>query len=461
MKRRDFLHMAIATTAVAGARPLFARSQQSGPVGANNRIRAAIIGCGNRGRAVAREWIEHADTTFVAACDVDKSRTDATVAEFAQAGHKADGFEDYRRILERKDVDAVLIATPDHWHSPMTIEAIAAGKDIYCEKPVSNTVEAAVRMRDAARKSNRIIQIGTQQRSWTHFVEAAKLFQDSYIGTTVRHIVMSPPGGGGGGGAATPQLTAAQMPAEPIPAGFNWDLFQGPAPHRPFLAARRGWRGWYAYGGGGVTDWGVHLVDVMAWFMKLDNKAPLLTSASAQYVNQARDPERTPNTYAVTWQFENFVATLSNAMIPGVEHPEENYGNWFYGNRGVMLVNRFGYDIRPRAAGGGRGGGRGRGAGGRGGRGEAGDAAAPAAPPPPPPIEPRKVWDLNGRSEARGTEFAFATRRHVRNFLDSVKSRQKPVCDVEAGFAASLPCLLANVAIQQERTVKWDGNEAT
>jgi predicted dehydrogenase len=452
MQRRDFLHLAVA--AAAGARPIFASQQPSGPIGANSRIRAAIIGCGNRGRAVAREWIEHADTTFVAACDVDKGRTDATVAEFAQAGHKADGYEDYRRILERKDVDAVLIATPDHWHSPMTIEAIAANKDIYCEKPVSNTVEAAVRMRDAARKSNRIIQIGTQQRSWTHFVDAARLFHDHYIGTTIRHVVMSPPGGGGGGAApGTPMLTAAQMPAEPIPDGFNWDLFQGPAPRRPFLAARRGWRGWYAYGGGGVTDWGVHLVDIMAWFMKLDNKAPLLTSASAQYVNQARDPERTPNTYAVTWQFENFVATLSNAMIPGVQSPEENYGNWFFGNRGVMLVNRFGFDIRPLAAGGGRGGG-------RGGRGEGRGGGAPAAPPPPP-IEAKRVWDVNGRSEARGTEFALATRRHVRNFLDCVRSRQKPVCDVDAGFAASLPCLLANVAIQQERTVKWDGTKAT
>jgi predicted dehydrogenase len=191
MKRRDFLHLAIAGTAAASAQPLFARDQQTGAVGANNRIRTAIIGCGNRGRAVAREWIEHADTTFVAACDVDKSRTDATAAEFAQAGHKADGYEDYRRILERKDVDALLIATPDHWHSPMTIEAIAAGKDVYCEKPVSNTVEAAVGMRDAARKSNRIIQIGTQQRSWTHFVEAAKLFHDAYIGTTDRNTATS------------------------------------------------------------------------------------------------------------------------------------------------------------------------------------------------------------------------------------------------------------------------------
>ena len=148
-------------------------------------------------------------------------------------------------------------------------------------------------------------------------------------------------------------------------------------------------------------------------------------------------------------------------MIPGIEQPEANYGDWFFGNRGVMLVNRFGYDIRPVASGGGRGGGRGRGDGGPGGRGEAGGAAAGAAPAPPPPIEPRKVWDANGRSEARGTEFAFATKNHVRNFLDCVKSRQKPVCDVDAGFAASLPCLLANVAIQQERTVKWDGNKAT
>jgi hypothetical protein len=209
----------------------------------------------------------------------------------------------------------------------------------------------------------------------------------------------------------------------------------------------------------------------MAWFMELDNKVPNLTSASAQYVNATRDPERTPNTYAVTWQYDNFVATLSNAVMPGVEHPEENYGNWFYGNRGVMLVNRLGYDIRPTG-----GGGRGRGAGGGGrGQGQAGAAGAAAAPagqggrggrggapaaPASPLIEPKKVWDLNGRSEAPNTPFAMATKMHVRNFLDSVKSRQKPVCDMEAGFAASIPCLLANVAIQQEKTVKWDGNKA-
>ena len=443
---------------------LAARPQQTGPIGANNRIRSALIGAGGRGNAVARDSQLNPDTVFVATCDVDKMRTDNSVTTLAgrQNGATVDGYEDYRRILERKDVDAVLIGTPDHWHSPMVIDAIAAGKDVYCEKPVSNTVDAAVRMRDAARKSNRIIQIGTQQRSWVHFMEAAKLFQEGYIGTTIRHVVMHPPGGGGGAGAPpADQRTMAEMPPDDIPAGFNWELFQGPAPRKPFLAARRNWRGWYAYGGGGVTDWGVHLMDIMAWFMKLDGKAPNLTSASAQYVNQVKDPERTPNTYAITWQFDNFIATMSNAVIPGVEHPEENYGNWFYGNSGVMLVNRLGYDIRPVGAGGRRGG-RGGPAGAPQGGGERGGGRGGNAPTPPAPglIEAKRVWDLNGRSEAAGTPFANATRDHIKNFLDCVRSRQKPVCDMEAGFAASLPALLANLSIQQERTVKWDGNRA-
>lgn len=446
MKRRDFLHLAMAAAAASQTRPLFAaRSQASGPVGANERVRAAIIGCGNRGRAVMREWIEYADTTFVAACDVAKGSTDATVAELVKAGHKAEGYEDYRRVLERNDVDAVLIGTPDHWHAPMTIEAMAAGKDVFLEKPVSNDIEPAVRMLRAARQSNRIVQVGQQQRSWTHFQEAAERFHNDVIGSVIRHVVMTPPGGGGGGGALQP--LASEMPAESIPEGFNWDLFQGPAERRPFLAARRNWRGWWAYGGGNLADWGVHLTDIMSWFMRADSQVPLLTSASAQYVGTRRDPERTPNTYAATWQFENFVATLSNAMMPGIENPQENYGNWFFGNQGTMVVNRLGWEIFP--AGGGFGGGRG---GARGGG--AGQTQAP-----PAATERQRFRDPQGRSEARGTEFALATRRHVRNFLDAVKSRGKTNCDMEAGFYAALPCLLANVAIREERTVRWDGDK--
>ena len=168
MKRRDFLHLAVGTALVGASRPMIAaKPQQVGPIGANNRLRSALIGAGGRGSAVARDWQLNPETVFMATCDVDQMRIDNSMNALAerQDGAKVEGFDDYRRILDRNDVDAVLIATPDHWHSPMVIDAISAGKDVYCEKPVSNTVDAAVRMRDAARTSNRIIQIGTQQRS--------------------------------------------------------------------------------------------------------------------------------------------------------------------------------------------------------------------------------------------------------------------------------------------------------
>ena len=307
VNRREFLQATVAAAVAARSSSLGAAQ------GANDRIRVGIIGCGNRGNQVATDWMKHKDTIFTAACDVARDRLEKTAASLGGTqGNKLDQYEDYRKILERKDIDAVLIATPDHWHSPMTIDALAAGKDIYVEKPVSNEIEPAVRMLDAARKSNRIIQVGLQQRSWHHFQEAAKLFQENYIGNSINHCQMCPPGGGGFGGGRGQQPQTAQAP----PEGFNWEMFQGPAKRKPFNPARRNWRGWYDYGGGNLTDWGVHLTDIMSWFMRLDGKPPLLTSASAQYVRIPRDPERVPDTYAVTWQYENFVATLSNAMIP-------------------------------------------------------------------------------------------------------------------------------------------------
>jgi hypothetical protein len=166
-------------------------------------------------------------------------------------------------------------------------------------------------------------------------------------------------------------------------------------------------------------------------------------------VRLPRDPERVPDTYAVTWQFENFVATLSNAMVPGLEDPRDRYGNYFFGNRGVLLVNRIGYEVLPYVgAAAGRGGGGGRG-------------QDPNAPPPPPPLEPKKFKDPSGNmSEVAESSFGSATHRHVRNFLDCVKSRQQPVCHIEVGFHATLPTLLAIVSVKEGRTVKWDGKSA-
>jgi predicted dehydrogenase len=433
--RRDFLQMTIGAAAAASARPVTAASPQAtGVIGANARIRVGLIGCGGRGNQVARDWMKHKDSVFVAACDVYKERLDETVARIAGVqGTAPDAYEDYRRILERKDVDAVFIATPDHWHGPMTVDACAAGKDVYVEKPVSNEIEPGLQMIEAARRHARIVQVGLQQRSWHHFQEAQRLFRDGYIGSPVTHCQMIPPGGGGfPGRGAQPQTPQAP------PAGLNWEMFQGPAARKPFLPGRLNWRGWYDYGGGNLSDWGVHLTDIMNWFMQADDTAPLLTSASAQYVRIPRDPERVPDTYSVTWQYKDFVATLSNAMVPGTDDPRQLYGNQFFGDRGVLIVNRLGYEVRPYPA----------------------PGARPGQPPPAPPLEAKRFKDPNGMSEVAESKYGSATHRHVRNFLDAVKSRQRPVCDVEVGFYSTLPCLLALVSVKTGRTVTWDGKAA-
>jgi predicted dehydrogenase len=158
VNRREFLATAIAAAAAS-------RSSSIGAAqGANDRIRVGIIGCGNRGNQVASDWVKHKDSGFVAACDVATDRVEQTAARLGETqGNKVDVYEDYRRLLERKDVDAVLIATPDHWHSPMTVDACAAGKDVYVEKPVSNEIEPAQKMVEATRKHNRVVQVGLQQ----------------------------------------------------------------------------------------------------------------------------------------------------------------------------------------------------------------------------------------------------------------------------------------------------------
>lgn len=385
-------------------------------LGANERVRMAVIGTGSRANIVARLFLKHPDCEFVAACDVRRSRLDAFVEKL---GGKLDTYGDYRRILERKDVDAVLVTTPDHWHGPITVDACAAGKDVYVEKPLSNTVEAAQRMLEAARKYNRVVQLGTQQRSGRHFQEAARFVQDGLLGR-ISHAVLLQPGG----------YTQTTQPPEAPPPDLDWEMFQGPAPRRPFSPSRLRWRSYYAYGGGLVTDWGVHLTDIALMYLKADGKAPLLTSASAQYVRFPRDEEQVPDAFACTWQYDNFVMSFTNVVPPGGAPSAQ--GNWFYGERGVLHVNRSGYQVWPVQRRG---------------------PEAPG-PPGPPPIEAKSVEVKEDYQNDPDTT------AHARNFLDCIKSRQKPVCDIEIGFNSTLPTLIALLAIQQGKTFTWDGRSA-
>ena len=415
VNRREFLHPAAGAAAMTALHPLTGRTQ-----GANERVRMGLIGCGTRGNQVMAAFGKAPDNVFVAACDVSRERLDQTVAKMPDVT-RASVYEDYRRILDRKDVDAVLIATPDHWHSQILLDACAAGKDVYVEKPLSNGIDPAWKMVDAARRQKRVVQVGLQQRSWPHFLEAADLVRGGAIGK-VSHVILRYGGGG------NPTLD----PVAPVPAGLNWDLFQGPAPRKPYKVTReRNWRYYWDYGGGLITDWGVHLTDAAALVLGTSTTPPNQTTGVGQYVNVDNpDPDRPPNAFIASWQYDGFVMSFTNAVTGNPDFP--TYGDLFVGSKGSLLLNRAGYQIVPADA---PGGGRGRGAG-----------------PTEPPIEGRLVRDQRG-PEGRQLD---ATPLHAANFIACVKSRQRPAADIEIGFFSTLPCLLAIQAIRERRTVTWD-----
>jgi len=420
ISRREFIDLAAGTAGASAMAATAPASAQSGPQGANNRVRLALIGSGGRGRHVMGLFLRQPDAQFAAVCDVRKDNLDqgVKIVTTAQPGATVATTEDYRQLLQRNDVDAVLIATPDHWHCPMLIDAVNAGKDVYLEKPLSNTLEPMVQALQVVRKTNRVVQVGTQQRSGPHFQECAKLVQTGELGK-VTHAMCVYSGTGYG---RPPEQEA------PIPEGLNWDLFQGSAPKRPFKPGRLAWRGWWDYGGGLVTDWGVHLTDVALWYLNAQNVGPTLTSGVAQYVNLVNpDRDQSPDTFMVSWQYPNFVMSFTNAAVNDWEF--DRRGNYFFGPRGSLLVHRQGYEIRPPFG------------------------TTPAGQPAAQQARRVPFTDLPGVDSH--------TLAHVRNFLDCVKSRETPVSSVEIGFYATLPTVLAVMAIRQGRSFRWDNSKLT
>jgi predicted dehydrogenase len=229
--------------------------------------------------------------------------------------------------------------------------------------------------------------------------------------------------------------TQAAPAEQPVPTTLDWNMWLGSAPKRPYSFARqRSWRSFYDYGGGIVTDWGVHLWDVADWYMNADNKVPASVTASGQYVRFPADKEQVPDAVIVTAQYDDFVASFTNAALPGTDF--EMWGNYFFTNRGALLVNRTGYIIRgnpPRRS-------------------------IPGFPEPPKPLDAKEFKNPAGMSEDPNSTFASATMNHARNFLDCVKSRQQTVCPMEVGFHSTLPCLLGLESIKRGgRAVTFDG----
>ncbi|MFH5833787.1 Gfo/Idh/MocA family protein [Halalkalibaculum sp. DA384] len=380
-------------------------------LGSNDRIRVGIIGVGRQGRGLMGNFLDESDAEVVALSDVYKPNLDFAAAQVPGA----DTSNDFRNILDRNDVDAVVVATPDHWHGPNTILACQAGKDVYVEKPLSRYIEEGRKMVEAARQNNRVVQVGTMQRSGRVFQEAVEIVQSGDLGPisfvrTWNYGNDYPEGIGNPGNSAPPE-------------GLDWDMWLGPAQKRPFNINRFGvvlnekmeyqrwasFRWFWDYAGGMMTDWGVHLLDIVNWAMEVE--APeTVTSVGGKFYLQ--DNRETPDTLSASYQYPNFVCTYENRVLNSKPIDEKGYGILFHGTEGTLFVDRGSLRLTPEPG--------------------------------------SKLEALNMEVEEN------ARAKHVRNFLDCIKSRNKPICDVEVGHHSTVTAHLGNIAFRSKERIEWD-----
>ncbi|HYZ87419.1 MAG TPA: Gfo/Idh/MocA family oxidoreductase [Bryobacteraceae bacterium] len=399
---------------------VFTAASFSRILGANNHVRVGLIGSGGRGRWVAENISKAPNTSFTAFCDVDED-TAAKAKAQKWAAPEAKQFSDFRKLLELKELDAVLVATPDHWHAIPTIYAIQAGKHVYVEKPLAHNIREGQAIVKAARNSNKIVMPGTQQRSATHFPEVADFIQSGRLGKVAyvrvwNFINMLPDGIGHAEDEATPP-------------GLDWDMYLGPAPKRPFnrLRFQRTYRWFWDYAGGFITDFGTHRFDTVHQIMGSDK--PLTVSATGgRYA--LKDDGEFPDMMQVTYQYPDFVlsyeaCTMSAHGIGGrttgmkyynMKGAEDRpHGMAFYGTNGAIFADRIGYEIYPDG-------------------------------------------DKIQRSFKNTTD---ATPLHGPHFIAAIRGEQKPRTNAETGHRATIIGHLGNIAFKTGRKLQWDAETET
>ncbi|MCC6164278.1 MAG: Gfo/Idh/MocA family oxidoreductase [Acidobacteria bacterium] len=440
ISRRSFVSSAAAGVAgglVAGT-PVLAQTAASRQrvLGANDRIRIGSIGVGGMGRSHLNNFQQHDDVQIVTVCDVwDVNRRRAQRMTEKQTGGAASMEADYRRVIDRQDLDAVIVATVDHWHAIPMMLACQSGKDVYVEKPISHNVTEGRAMVAAARKFDRVVQVGTQQRSGLHFQEAIRIVQSGALGT-IHRIHAWNVGNQAPAGLGRPANGAP-------PAGLDWDAWLGPAPVVPFNANRFifQFRWFWDYAGGMMTDWGVHLLDLALWGMQ--QRAPKTVYAvGGNFVLD--DNRETPDTIDAIYEFPGFVCTYSNRSGNAYNGANRGYGVEFYGTDATLFLDRSGFEVIPETAG-------------------TQKVPTPSYLSEQQPSLP--VWkrEWAGASRARTAAVRAPSSdqnlSHIRNFLDCMRSRQRPNSDVELGHLSTAMCLLGNVAYRTGRKLTWDADK--
>lgn len=395
--------------------------------GANEKIRLGFIGLGNRGDQVLDAFLEQKDAEVVAICDIYQPYLDFAAKKI---GTSPKQFKDYRKLLEQKDIDAVVIGTPDHWHALQTIHACEAGKDVYVEKPLSLCVAEGRRMIEAVNRHNRVCQVGIHRRSVPFCREAAEVVRSGVLGkiTAARafHIQNEWPKGIDNPTDSSP------------PPDVDWDKWLGPAPKKPYNKNRTFYRfrWFYDYSGGQLTNFGVHYLDFI--HMSLGTNTPLAVTALGGKV-ALEDNREIPDTLEVLWQYpDGVLVTFSQFNASAAPACARNAELEIRGTKGIFYLYGKGYEIVP-------------------------DNITPNAFPARTPltraedgqyrkgekpmIEPKKVT-----TQVNSGDTTF----HARNFLDCVKSRQKPNCDIETGHRSTSATLIGNIAYKTRSFLEWD-----
>jgi len=424
--RREFLQDSAAIGAAAGLsvlRPerLAAQSAASAArvPGSNDRIRVGLIGCGGMGQTDLRDFLKNPRVQCIALCDVDDSQSAATRAWVTQQdGQNPDLItRDFRSVLDRKDIDAVIVGTPDHWHALPTILACQAGKDVYVEKPLSISIGEGRAMVTAARKYNRIVQMGTQQRSALHFAEAVEYVRSGKLGQIRLVRAWAYQGWMG---------NIPKVPDGDPPSGVDYDMWLGPAPKRPFNKNRFhfNFRWYWDYSGGLMTDWGAHMIDIANWAMGV--KAPTCAMSAGGKFGFPDDAEETPDTQQALWSYPGFTMLWEHATAVDRGPEARDHGVAFHGNNGTLVVDRGGWEVNP------------------------------------------EVVKVNGKSQYKLAAFPRqqvvndqSHLAHVNNFLDCMRSRELPRSDVEIGHNSMIACHLGNIAFRLGRQICWDAGSET
>ncbi len=395
LSRRRILKLAAASTVLAAA-PVFIPQRA---FGANERIITGHIGLGGQGNGNFGRYVKE---QAAAVCDVDSKRLAGAAKRIEDAGRKPLAVGDYRELLDRKDIDAVVISTPDHWHALPTIHACEAGKDVYCEKPLTLTIAEGRKMVEAARKHQRVVQTGSQQRSSKEFRIACEYVRNGMLGTIKQVLV----------GIPNANFKGPPVPDSDPPAELNYDMWLGPAPQRPYNEKRvhYSFRFFWDYSGGQMTNFGAHDLDITQWGLGMDESGP--TSIEGVGVFHPEKWYEVTQSCRVTYKYANgVVVTLGQGQkdVPS--------GVTFIGEKGKIHVRR--------------------------------GAVTSDSP---------DILKTELPSDALRLETSPG---HHQNWEACIKSRAKPICDVEIGHRSATVCHLGNISIRLGRKIQWNPEQET